>query len=342
MEGPLKAPEPTNVLTDSKIEQIQKLLARGSSSNEVEARLALAKAQTLMTQYNLDYATIQDAAITINDAREKVPVDRSARYKYQRMLWSALAEANYCWHSTMVDMPVRKALPAVDAPVEDYVAFRAAQQVRGKKRHVILGRRSNVTTVKLMGEYLEDTMARMCQGMGGASAITAWKSGCVDRLIERIQENKVSDIAATGTGNELILKSLADREFAANYDFTRGNGAYAQKLLKDAEWEAGQAERDRRAQEYEAAREKEWLEYLQSETPEQKAQRERRDATAARAEYRRDSRYTGIRDHQRWAGERRKEAERVGNEHYQAGAGAGATISLARQVKERKRKELTA
>jgi hypothetical protein len=206
------------------------------------------------------------------------------------------------------------------------------RESRGKKRHVILGRHSNVIAVQTMGEYLEDTLSSMTAGLGDGAAIN-WKNGCVDRLVERIRENFDSNEgtgAATAEEGALILKSLADREHAGNYDFRNGEGAWARKLIADEKWE-----RERQAEEERA--EKEWLEYLANETPEQK---ERRRKEAERELRLRRSRSTGVRDAQRWATEHRKEAARVGNDFYKAGKKAGETISLNRQVGSGKAKQL--
>lgn len=292
--------------------KIQKLLAAAQSANEAEAASAMRFAQALMRKHNLDYATIRDSAATTTDAREKVDVDRSARYAYQRLLWECLASVNYCWYTTLYVW-------------DDTAEYRWPRKDKPKKRHSILGRRSNVLTVQMLGEYLEDTMSRLTADMGSNSAKINWKNGCVDRLVERLTADFKSTEGVSGASAEdkaLVLKSLADREYQGNYDFKHGDGAWARKLAADEAYEKQQREEEEQA-------EKDWLEYLANETAEQAAARRKLEERELR---RRRSRSTGARDYRRWAAEDRKDAVRTGNEFYKAGHEAGASVSLSRQV----------
>ncbi len=319
---------PNTPTTHDVIRKIQKLLAKGSDSRlsggEAEAASYMEMAQSLLAKYNLDFAMVQDAAVeggTVApppEAREKTRVSRSAQYRWQRDIWKAIAEANFCWHSIV--------------EVFDGKRGKGTSKVR-VKRHMILGTTSNVAAVRLMGEYLEDTMERILPFANrerlSRSAIS-WKSGCADRLIERIRaqaedRKQAGDAGAGCTG--LVLRSVYDREYAANYDVVHGTGMWAQRQIRDAEWEAGQEQRDREAAEYREKAEKARLEFLANESPADKAKREKREQAERIKEARASSRYS-----RSWNRQRREEASKVDREAYRSGSTAGNSINIGKQV----------
>lgn len=195
------------------IRKIQKLFALANNPNEHEAAAAMGKAQELLAQYNLDMATIQDAAplSTPEEPRTKTPVaNRSAMYEWQQQLWKAIAEANFCWH---------------------WVANDYSKSNKGVKRHKILGRESNVISVTLMGGYLCDTIERLLpysnQERLSRSAVS-WRTGCSARLIERIKEQAAKlRTQPEANSTALTIFNVAQREYEANYDALYGKGAYA-------------------------------------------------------------------------------------------------------------------
>lgn len=318
------------------IRKIQRLLALGQSPNEAEANLAMAKAQELLAKHNLEMAMVTDAVVAggttqaAPEKREKARISRSAQYQWQRNLWKAIAEANFCWHSI----------------VEVYDGKRGEGK-RSKvpvKRHMIIGRESNVIAVRLMGEYLEDTMERLLITVGGFSnqerlgrSAISWKTGCADRLVERIEaqaeerkrESDATRPEGTSTSTAIVLRDVYQSEYQANYDCKYGEGAWARKLLRDAEWEAGQAERQAKAEAERIQAEKEWLEYLQTETPEQKKAREKEEAKQRLREARASERMW-----RSWERQRRAEARKTDSRAYDAGNQAGSNISLNAQVAE--------
>ncbi len=310
--------------------KIQKLLAQAQSGDEHEAALAMKFAQALMRKHNLDWAAIKDSASTTQDAREKVQVDRAARFAYQRLLWKTLAKVNYCWYSVIDVWDEERPWTAG----EKILGRRVRMGDIPKKRHSILGRRSNVLMVQTMGIYLEDTMSRLTSAMRGGAVIN-WKNGCVDRLVERLLADFKSIEGVKGGSADdkaLVLKSLSDREHQGNYDFKHGDGSWARKLAADEKYERERKEAEEKA-------EKEWLEFLANETPVQREARKLRQEREYRR-YNRPSRSTGARDSARWAAEDRKEAKKTGNAFYREGQSAGASVSLKRQVESGQTKRL--
>ena len=315
------------------IRKIQNLLAKGKDAGvgEAEASLYMAKAQELLAKYNMEYSLVMEARVEGGataaepEKREKTRMSRSAQYQWQRELWKALAQANFCWHSIVEVLDGKRASSKKSqVPV---------------KRHMVLGRQSNVLAVQMMGEYLEDSMERLVVESGGyansermSRGANSWKRGCAERLVQRIEEaaekrKDVSEDEKPAGSTALVLRSVYEREEADNYEFAYGIGSYARKLLRDAEWEQGQEERNRRAQEAREKAERDWLEYLQNETPVQKAQREKREEKERVKE-----RKQNARDWRRWRNEQYREASKVDSEAYCAGKRAGDKISLAAQV----------
>lgn len=308
------------------IRKIQKLLALGQSSNEAEANLAMARAQELLAKHNLEFEMVKDANVAggtnaPEEKREKTRINRSAAYAWQRELWRAICEANFCWYTV----------------VECYDGKRETNRTTSQKpvkRHMIIGRESNVIAVKIMGEYLEDTIERILPYPNNerlSRSAHSWKAGCAERLAERIIEQaearKRASEAPGAESGALVLRSVYEREYQANYDVRYGKGAWAQKLLSDAEWEANREAREKEAQERRERAEREWLEYLQSETPEQKKAREREEAKERLKEARAQERR-----YRSWENERRKESRKVDWSARESGAKAGNKISLNTQV----------
>lgn len=312
-----------------KIQNLLSLAAR-AEGNEEEASAAMAMAQKLLAKYNLDYYQVQQAQVAggtnvVEEKREKTLIGYSAMYRWQRELWKAIAEANFCWHWV-----VERRVPH----------RRKKDKMVTAKRHMLLGRESNVMAVRLMGEYLCDTLERILPYPNAerlSRSAISWREGCADRLAERITEQaRKARQQATGNTTEensaaLVMKSMAEKEYAANYDAKYGKGAHARQL----EWEAGAAERNAKWEAEQRARqekeEAEWLEYLQTETPEQKKKRERLEEKQRIAEESRRER-EGARWRNRYWKEQEKEARRLDHSAYSAGHKAGDSVNLSKQA----------
>lgn len=325
------------------IRRIQKLLTMGEhgkgSEDEhtrAEAMASLAKAQTLLAEHNLNYAMVMSQVVaggTVEAApekREKTRMGRAAKYKWQRELWAALAKTNFCWWWI----------------VEVYEGKRNTSSTTSKvpvKRHMILGRESNVLVVRMMGEYLEDTMERILPYPNRerlSRAAISWKAGCAEELVERMEEQaermrKQSEKARAKAGAGSMALSLRDVnqfEYEMNYDARYGLGSFRRKLLRDEEWEKGAEERERKAKEEEAEEERKYLEYLQSLSPEQRKAREREEAAERRRQERNEARRNARWDRGYWGRQSAGEADKTDHRAKQAGREAGKSISLAVQV----------
>ena len=312
------------------IRKIQNLLelAKHATANENEAATAMALAQQLLARYNLDLQIVENtrvaggAAANTPEKREKQPTSYRVAYPWQNKLWKVLAETNFCamW------------------------VYEATEYYQGKpykgKRVVLLGKESNVTTVRLMGEYFVDTIKRLLPYQNGdhnSRSAHSWKEGCVDRLAERMEakfeemkwEDSAHDCAGytAAPGTALVVRSIYEAEQAANYDARWGDGAWARQQANDAEWNAGYETRmAKRKQE----REEEEAKVAAARTLESlvdKARREKKEAAEAARQERANARYS----EQYWNRQEREESKRD-HSAYRAGAEVGDEIGINQQV----------
>ena len=133
------------------IRKIQNLLelAKHATANENEAATAMLLAQQLLARYNLELQTVEGTRVAggavalAPEKREKQPTAYRIAYPWQQKLWNILAETNFCvmWE------------------------YEATEYYQGRpyhgKRVMLLGKESNVTTVRLMGEYFVATIKRV-------------------------------------------------------------------------------------------------------------------------------------------------------------------------------------
>lgn len=239
--------------TRKAIGTIEKLMRlAGNNPNEAEAASALAKAQELLTAYNLDMAIIeQHSGEKAKRLDEQVA---GGMHKYQRSLWQHIARLNFCMYWTQ----------------KTAVKEGSYQAKRGRKfthEHRVVGRQVNVVMTKNMAFYLDQTIERLCREMLGSERsmqyysrdAVAFREGIADRVIEKIRErrNEMLDkeeadraeaarrASATGlsTSTAMTIASMAELEREANDDFLYGEGYTARRKAREAEWQAQWKER---------------------------------------------------------------------------------------------------
>lgn len=331
---------------DDVIRKIQKLLSLGKSSNEAEASLAMARAQELLAKHNLDFAMVKDSVVEggvnqpLPEKREKTKIDRSAKFQWQRDLWKAVAESNFCWYWTADIWEPRKK----EMSSEEWNKKWWLEKKVHVKRHMVLGKQSNVVMVTAMGDYLMDTIERLCPYKGkerDSRSGLSFRRGMAETLSERVREKarKMQKESVPTESTALTIRDVAMAEFQANYDARYGEGAYARKLLSDSEWEAGREQREKEAEEARVKAELDWLEYLKNETPAQKLQREKKEERERLRQEREDEKA-----YYSWSHKRYQQAKRTDAVAYDAGRDAGKKVSLASQVdagRARKERALT-
>lgn len=240
------------------LEKIAKLFALAAKAGTPEeAASAAAKANELMTTYNLSLGEVERTSGVKAGKREKSEVS-GGFYQYQRYLYQVVAELNFCHYFC----------------VDEYVRFDVPRMYRGRptwsrrvSKHKLIGRMANVAATKAMASYLEAAVTRLAKKrltnswgavdhrqLGGNWGIS-FKTGAVDDLCRRIAARKqINDdkrelemkkkAAAAGRASSatgLTLVDYAKSEEAANHDFLHGEGTWARMqdhLRKIAEEEA--------------------------------------------------------------------------------------------------------
>lgn len=235
----MSSSEPQQAPNARIIAKLQKILALANTpippdasdalraSMEAEATHAAQMAQELMAAYNLSMAELGATGGTQEgDKRTTDKYERSAMFTYWRKLWEACAVVNYCW----------------------YEAIKIQEWKRGHDgnykyhykthHHQFIGREVNVAATKVLGEYLEETVNRLCPykpGRSSSKSQVSWKEGCVQRLVERLHEQKREierrdaqqreAAAASNTGTAITLRSVAKFEEDENYAHKYGREA---------------------------------------------------------------------------------------------------------------------
>lgn len=221
------------------LDRIKKLLnLAAKNSSEGEASLALAKAQELMEQWNLTEGQVERE--TGGSGRREEELVEGGFYRYQRELWEAIADLNFCMYWTQqyrresgVDRFGRRALMG--------------------RRHRLIGRRLNVATTIAMARYLEATIERLSRERFPDRRVDnftmSYREGMAYRLREKLEDRRrsnlereaaaqaeASDRAGVSTSTALTLGSVSEQEEAANYDFAHGEGAWAKKKARRAKY----------------------------------------------------------------------------------------------------------
>lgn len=317
-------------------DKIAKLLNLANKNpNSEEATSAAAMAQKLIVQYNLDVAMVGQAGDRIDGRREEMKVE-GGFYQYQRDLYKAVAELNFCFHFVEIYYVKRTAdrtRTRTNAWGDKVTSTRYAGSSRAKRRHRLIGKAINTAGTRVMCEYLLQAVERLTQDRLRKSdgtvdqtqllsrSANSFREGAVANVVERISQQQEQDERArkakaakaqreaqarAGQGSTATSLTLADvrkSEHEANYDFMYGDGAWA-KSEAEAKDRAAQRRRDR--EEYAA-----WA----KANPEEAAKREK-EANKGRR--------------QSWGRAERERPKDYGA--FNAGYEVGSKISLHRQA----------
>lgn len=320
-------------------ERVRKLLALAEKNpNEAEATAAAAKAQELLVAYNLDMATVEQGG---NSGKREESRQRGGMYIYERQLWRAVAELNFCLYFTHRHRTDR---------VRKYT-YRTVYQFQ----HKVIGRTVNTAATKAMGGYLQQTIERLCRerlhGDHGDKVYTqffsswalAYREGIADRVIEKLQERRAHLIKeekrkaeatakaaraagrqGTSTATALTISSVTKSEEEANTDFMMGEEGWSAKHA---------ARRAARAAAEEAA-DREYAAWAEA-NPEEAKKKAVQEAEENRKYWaRRQGGRRGGWDKES-ASDRRKDSGA-----YYAGYDAGAGVSIEPQVDRSEQKRL--
>jgi len=259
------------------IRKVEKLLALANAKkgNEAEAAVAAAKAQEMLAAYNIDMAMIDQGGGTSGkreDAKQKGGV-----YLYQRSLWRAVAELNFCMYWTSRRWGSREVNKSYSWGKQKETIWAIRYE------HRVVGRTVNVISTKNMAEYLEQTIERLVMARVGddnTQRFSRWavsyRKGAAARIIEKVQDRRDemeaeeaakkreaehrAARAGVSTSTTLTIADVRKSERDANNDFLHGEG-----------WSAKQAERQRLAAIAAAKAEAEYTAWAQANPEEARA-----------------------------------------------------------------------
>lgn len=266
--------------------RIQKLLNLASSNpNEAEATAAAAKAQELLTEYNLDASLI--GAVGKEGAQREDMKTRGGFYKFQRYLWANVADLNFCLYWTQIYYETK------DVWDKDRYSGRWVKNNRPyqQKRHRLIGKKVNVAATVAMAQYLEGAVERIVRAKisGDNQKYSAWavsfREGCIARICEKLQARQIANEEARrkadqeamqkaqasgfSTSRALALADVKQAEEDDNIDFAFGAGTAAKRRARQQE-QAEEAARIER--EYTA-----WAAAHPEEAKQQEAERRKRE-----------------------------------------------------------------
>lgn len=254
---------------DSILEKVEKLLRLAAvNSNEAEAAAATAKAQDLLTAYNLSMDAVTEKSSGGSRVKEEY---EGGRFEWQKDLWGAIATLNFCVHvvrQVFIESPLGTQFEGRRNAEGRYVKVRGMWQTR----HYVVGRKVNVKATYAMAQYLEGVCDRLVkervrntnERTNGRWA-NSYRDGLVQKVIgkiydrraelldeerkKRFEEQKRAAEATAGSGislsNALTISTYADQEEDANIDLLFGEGTSA----KWAEERAREAAAERAAEE---------------------------------------------------------------------------------------------
>jgi hypothetical protein len=179
--------EEKKIRRDKAIDLVRKLLALSNSPNENEAETAMAKAQRILTQYNLDLNEITDLDPSCADmSREYVMGSKSM---WQFNLCATICKFNYC------------------------KCVRHAGYYGHHVEYAILGRSINVGVVMEMYNWilpqlvrLSEDALRLCPyGVHGKTYRNSFLFGCVSGIKERLKVQNEANLCELPKTQALIV-----------------------------------------------------------------------------------------------------------------------------------------
>lgn len=310
------------------VEKVEKLLALANrkKGNEAEAASAAAKAQQMLLAHNIDMAMVEQASG--GSGRREDVKHKGGTYLYQRDLWRAVAELNFCLYWTSQKWASRKAMR------KNYWGEKVEETVwHIQHQHRVVGRTVNVTLTKTMAGYLEQAIERIVMerlGDDNTQRFSRWavsyRKGAAARIIEKVQDRRdeleaeearkvreaqhAAERAGVSTATTLTIADVRKSERDANMDHIHGEG-----------WSARQREERRLAAIAAAEAEAEYAKWAAANPEEARKEEKKRQAESDRYWARRTGR-----------GRRSTANDNVDSSAYWAGYDAAEKIGIDPQT----------
>lgn len=192
-------------------------------AKERERAVAAEKFQAVLLEYNLTQAQVEQTGAEADGRREQAKL-KAGVYDWQRKLWEAVAELNFCWYYCG---DVWRTQEYTDRNTFDGVPRRRTRSIRGKE-HRLVGRVVNTQATINLCQYIEAAVEKATREMleaqlgTGASrqAVTrqlfsrfavSFREGAADDVISRVNEARAEVVE-----KEARLAREAARRMAEN------------------------------------------------------------------------------------------------------------------------------
>lgn len=319
------------------IRKIEALL-NTNGCTEAEAQARTEKAQELLEAYNLDMATLGSSG---KGAQRSDTKKAGGLYSWQRKLWAAVAELNFCY----------------------YISIKGLQ--RGSVyEHRLIGSHANVIATEHMAKYLQETIEKLAQQWAKDNfyksvfvrEAIAYREGMAARLSERLKARR-DDLVAEERRKTEEAKREQQRTNAAPgstaltiLDVISSEADFNNDYLNN--WELGTTARNRAESEARrAASMAEWEERRRKQKewdeahPEEAAARKAKEAAdfkrwvdeAAKKEARRQARANRTPPKPRYR-KPTAEEERMGLGSYYEGRAKGNEVGIDTQAEDKSAK----
>lgn len=315
------------------IARVRKLLST-TGRTEAETATFAAKAQELLAAYNLDMASVGQGS---DDGKREDARQRGGMYIYERELWNAIAQLNFCYYFTTRSRMKNK-----------------AGKLQWSFVHRVVGRTVNTMGSKVMAEYLQGAIERICRERFPLNnqffmrEAVAFREGMSDNISRRLwnrrrevlneQEAKKQEAeerakaSGVNAAFALTLADVKDKEEIGNYDFLHGEGAWARKQQRSENWDRQYAERRAKEAAAEAAADAAYAAWAAANPAEAAKEAAKEKARAAVAERKASQRNANRRERYRAPSARER---RQNSDYYDDGYQKGSDVSLDQQVGDR-------
>jgi hypothetical protein len=186
------------------IERVRKLLALSASPNENEAASAAAKAQAILTEYNLSMSEVE--SVQTDDEFGMIEVGETESRPWRRQLANATGALYFCkYFYTFRFIKVNTKYGTIRHDV-----------------HTFVGAPHNVEVAKMMFQYLMSAVDRLARDGSLAypakertSYQTSFRNMCAGRLVsrifQRIADAKAGKVVSETTGKALMCLDMYEQ-----------------------------------------------------------------------------------------------------------------------------------
>jgi hypothetical protein len=340
-----------------RIEMLLKKYDHGKNSEDQgilnEAEAAMAKAQELLVAYNLSADLVGQGGD--DGVREEQKLQGGGR-EYERDLWRAVAELNFCLYFRSGETKVT-AYKRTRADGSKYID----REEKYQHLHRLVGRKVNVMSTISMARYLEQAIERLVEDrIGPDNGRERWsrfnvdfREGAVSTVTEKLYQRRRELVAederkqheaeerarqagmdGVSTSTALTVSTHTQAEKDANNDFANGwePGKTAENRARWQAEQAAKAEAAKRAREEHTRWCEENPEEARALAEAQRKEQEEAEKREARNAKRRTGRsYRWTKEDERW--EEKQQA-------FTMGARAAQKISIDQQMGRGKREAL--